>query len=193
MLSYVVVLFSYNFEKFIIMTKNFLSIVKDIQEISNGKVSATEKCNFCWIAVIILGLSMFYVQNLVDPDNGAPTMTLVTLGLFGVIYGIVMLMKHNTHYVSDGRELRLYDFDFDLQAKDEVMRCFHEGDFHHLSGIGYSATAKMKLKVLADKDFSIVYAQPFCFEPYDYFPASDTRLLNETEARDMREFVRLRG
>ncbi len=175
------------------MTTDFLSIAKDIQKISNGKVTATEKCNLCWIAVIALGLSMFYVQNLVDPDNGAPTMALVTLGLFGVVYGLVMLMKHDTLYVSDGKKLRLYDFDFDLQAKNEVMRCFHDGDFHHLTGIGYRATAKMKLKVLADNDFSIVYAQPFCYEPYDYFPASETRILNETEARDMREFVRLRG
>jgi len=175
------------------MTNNFLSIAKDIQQISNGKVSTSEKCNLCWIVLIVLGLSMFYVQNLVDPDNGAPTMCLITLGLFGIIYGFAMLMNHKIHYTSMGKKLHLYDYNFDLWAKEEVFRCFFKGDFSRLICIGHSDPAKMKLKVLADKDFSIVYAQLFCFEPYDYFPATQTKELTPAEAKDMREFVKLRG
>jgi len=175
-----------------IMTTYFSSIVTDIQSISGGRVSTSEVIRYGWIGMIAAGIFMFYFQNLVDPDNGAPTMALVTLGLFMLVYGACRMVSRRRVYHLGNVPLELSVLDFDQSASSEVMRCFSDGDFHHLMGIGYQQPAKIKVMFLHDSVFGIVYAQPFAYRPYDYYPCAQARLLDSREAAEVRELLRMR-
>ncbi|MBQ3655429.1 MAG: hypothetical protein II956_01105 [Bacteroidales bacterium] len=149
------------------MEKEILSIDSDIEKITNGSIIQRKEMDYKWIIVVIIGLSMSYIQSVVDPDNGAPTMALFIFGIVLILFGIIKLLSKKDVFYCGAERLTLTE-----------MKQPNSYDI---------------LKVLHNEGFTKVYVQNFKFEDYVYKPFDEVRLLDDAESQKVAALIRAKA
>ena len=141
------------------MEKEILSLDSDIEKITNGNIIPKKEINYKWIIAIIIGLSMSYIQCIVDPDNGALTMALFIFGIVLILFGIIKMLSKKTVYYCGAEKFTLVERK--LPNSYDIM------------------------KILHNEDFTKVYLQNFKFVDYLYKPCNEVRVLDEEESKKL--------
>lgn len=170
--------------------EKILSIEKDIFEISNGQISVTKEINYKWIILVIVGLSMSYIQSVVDPENGAITMALFIFGIALVLIGVVKLLSKKDVYHLGAQRLTLKTMKYDASYSQAIKEIIEKGEFEKLSQIPDIANVHVLLKVLFSDNFSLVYVQCFKFEEYSVVPFSEAKMLNDAECQAIKKLIK---
>lgn len=141
-----------------------LSIETDIEKISGNKVISKLEYNFAWLAVAAAGLSMLWVQSVVDPNNGTPTMLLLTLGFALFAFGIIKFFVKKRRYYCNGHPMKLI-----------IM--------------GNSSNLRVISKVLYSNDFSAIYSQEWELGDYVYKPSAPAVEVLGHDADELRKAI----
>ncbi len=141
------------------MEKEILSLDSDIEKITNGNIIPKKEIDYKWIIAIIIGLSMLYIQSIVEPDNGALTMSLFIFGIVLILFGIIKLFSKKTVYYCGAEKFTLVERK--LPNSYDIM------------------------KILHNEDFTKVYLQNFKFVDYLYKPCNEVRVLDEEESKKL--------
>lgn len=173
------------------MEKQYLSIDTDIDCVVPA-VTISREHNYKWIILVLLGFSMYYLQLVVDPDDGAPTMAILTLGIAMSVFGLVKIFSVVLKYHYNGIELKITDLDFDASCSRFVIESCKSGDFQCLYDVTNVSNSHVKLRILHDADFKIVYIQNFKFMNYTYEPCTEIRFLSDLEAQSLDALVKFR-